>query len=144
MPPLSHAMADRNVCPTGSNILDKSRRAGLVQREIVIGRIVPVRAWFLDEVDRGEDDDQGGDDQPEDVVGGDATGAAAFEIDEECAGECGKNRPEFSQIRFHKGLLNRRGEGAAKGSGRLSADYRDECALRRVCPRDAGVKVCAA
>src|SRR3954469_11007743 len=95
-----------------SNILDRRQLVGLVQREIVIGLVVPILAGFLDEVNGGEDDYEGGDEQPEDVVGGDAAGAAPFEIDKECAGEDGKNRPEFSQVSFHKGLLNGRGEGA--------------------------------
>jgi len=72
-------------------------------------------AWFLDEVDGGEDDDQGSDEQPEDVIGGDAAGAMPFEVDKKRAREGGKNRPEFSQKIFHKGLLNgRRGTWKAK------------------------------
>jgi hypothetical protein len=144
-----------------SNILDRRRAVGLVQREIVVIGPVARVAGFLDEVDRGEDHDEDGDDQPENVVGGDAAGATPFEIDEEPAGEDGKNRPEFSQECFQSGLMNRRGEGPESEIGTrrrviravafsfgpgvvgLSAEYWDLTSWGDVCLRDAGVKVCA-
>jgi hypothetical protein len=85
-----------------------------------------------------------------------------FKIDEEPAGEDGKNRPEFSQECFQSGRMNGRwggpesemGIGCRRNPGRrfalrtrrggLSAEYWDLTSSGDVYLRDAGVKVCAA
>ena len=82
-----------------------------MQRGIDIGLIWWGLGGFLDEVDGCEDQDEGGDDEPEDVIGGDAAGALHLEVDEGCAGEEGEDGPEFSQESFQSVVVNRRGKG---------------------------------
>ena len=64
--------------------------------------LVLLAGTFLDEVDRGQNDDETANEEPEGIVGGNALGIAVFEKDEEQAGKESEEGPGFSEDGVHE------------------------------------------